>query len=420
MNKIFLLAIKDLRIMTRDKTTIFWVIAFPLLMAVLFGAMFGGGGGQRARMKIAVVDEDSSEGSRLLTAHLEASPSLAVSRLPRDQAIDGVRRGKLTACVILKKGFNEATPFFSQEQGFEVGVDPARTAEAGYLQGLLMQAMYESMGARFGDPKRMQAWVEQTVQQIERTPEIPADQRELTIAFIHDLQRFAEKADFSFLGGDSLCSPMKLPIVPVTRDTKYPASAYQLSFTQATMWALFSCVLSFAISIVREREKGTLLRLRIAPITRAHILGGKAAACAASCVIVATGLLALGGAVFGLRFPAPHFLAMAVLCAAFCFTGIMMLLSVSGRSEQAVGGASSAVLMVIMMLGGGMIPLVAMPAWMQSIGTVSPVKWAVLALEGAMWRQFTFSEMLLPCAVLLAVGTVTFSLGAWRLARMDT
>jgi ABC-2 type transport system permease protein len=39
------------------------------------------------------------------------------------------------------------------------------------------------------------------------------------------------------------------------------------------------------------------------------------------------------------------------------------------------------------------------------------VKWAIVALEGATWREFGWSEMLMPCGILLAVGLVSFAIG---------
>ena len=53
-----------------------------------------------------------------------------------------------------------------------------------------------------------------------------------------------------------------------------------------------------------------------------------------------------------------------------------------------------------------------MPEWMQHAGSVSPVKWALLALEGATWREFSAIEMLRPCAVLLGFGAAGFAIGA--------
>ena len=48
--------------------------------------------------------------------------------------------------------------------------------------------------------------------------------------------------------------------------------------------------------------------------------------------------------------------------------------------------------MPMTMLGGGMIPQFVMPPWMLTVGNISPVKWAILGLEGAMWRNFTLTR----------------------------
>jgi ABC-2 type transport system permease protein len=73
------------------------------------------------------------------------------------------------------------------------------------------------------------------------------------------------------------------------------------------------------------------------------------------------------------------------------------------------------------MFGGGMIPLLFMPPFMQTLSNFSPVKWGILSLEGAIWRGFTVAEMLPIVAVLIAVGmagllagTVIFSRGLAR------
>jgi len=66
------------------------------------------------------------------------------------------------------------------------------------------------------------------------------------------------------------------------------------------------------------------------------------------------------------------------------------------------------------MLGGGMVPLAVMPGWMQSLSVISPVRWMILAYEGAIWRNFSAVEMATPCAILVAIGLVFFALGARR------
>ena len=55
-----------------------------------------------------------------------------------------------------------------------------------------------------------------------------------------------------------------------------------------------------------------------------------------------------------------------------------------------------------------------MPAWMQSLSVISPVRWMMLAYEGAIWRGFSIAEMAVPCAILVTIGVVAFALGARR------
>ena len=71
----------------------------------------------------------------------------------------------------------------------------------------------------------------------------------------------------------------------------------------------------------------------------------------------------------------------------------MMMIAGLARTEQAVAGAGWAMLMPMTMFGGGMMPQFIMPGWMQTVGNFSPVKWAILAFECAVWLSFTLSEM---------------------------
>lgn len=66
------------------------------------------------------------------------------------------------------------------------------------------------------------------------------------------------------------------------------------------------------------------------------------------------------------------------------------------------------------MLGGGMIPLTIMPPWIQPFSYLSPVRWAIISFEGAIWRGFSLAEMAVPCAILIGIGAVAFAIGARR------
>jgi ABC-2 type transport system permease protein len=162
-----------------------------------------------------------------------------------------------------------------------------------------------------------------------------------------------------------------------------------------------------------------MLRLRLAPITRAHILAGKGLACFASGLLTCILLLAIGVLFFDVRVSNLSVLAIAVVASCLCFVGITMMISVLGKTEEAVGGAGWGILLVAAMTGGGMIPVFIMPGWLRTLSNFSPVKWGILAIEGGIWRDFSLSDAAGPIAVLLGIGTACFLAGVIIMSRVD-
>ena len=138
--------------------------------------------------------------------------------------------------------------------------------------------------------------------------------------------------------------------------------------------------------------------MKVAPISTQSILAGKAMACFLTSIAVVL-LMTLLGLAVGMR-PAsfPKLLA-AAICIAAAFTGVMMVISVLGKTEQSVSGAGTAIILVLAMVGGCMIPAMFLPGFLQSISVISPVRWGILSLEGAIWRDFSWTEMLPSLAV---------------------
>jgi ABC-2 type transport system permease protein len=144
------------------------------------------------------------------------------------------------------------------------------------------------------------------------------------------------------------------------------------------------------------------------------LLAGKGLACYLAILIVETALAIIGAAFFGVRPASPGLLVLAMLVVPIGFVGLMMLVASLGRTEEAASGAGWALMMPMSMLGGGMIPLAVMPAWILPFSYASPVRWAIISFEGAIWRGFSLAEMALPCAILVGIGAVAFAIGARR------
>lgn len=421
------MAIKDLVLLWRDRFGMFWILVFPLVMATFFGAIFGGGGDGVSGMRIAVVDRDGTDGSRAFIESLDDSEALQVVRTdgegaPLDvgAARDAVRRGAVVAYVMIPAGFGEAglAMFGGQAPQIEVGIDPARKAEAGYLEGLLMEASFQRLQELFSDPAAVQTDVQELSAEVETDPGLTEAQRSSLSSFLGSLEGFMGDLDGPEFGSDGAddgvaIQPPQIRTQRVVREGARPPTPWAISFPQAMVWGLLGCTAGFAVSLVQERTRGTWLRLRVAPQSDTAILAGKGLACFSACAGVIA-LLFVVGSFFGVRASLPA-LAVAASATAFCFTGMMMVISTLGRTERAVAGAGWAAMMPFAMTGGGMIPLILMPGWMRSISHLSPVKWAVTAVEGATWRGFSAGEMMLPVGVLLGVGLATFAVGVWRM-----
>ena len=110
---------------------------------------------------------------------------------------------------------------------------------------------------------------------------------------------------------------------------------------------------------------------------------------------------------------------LAVGSMAFCFMGLMMLMSTIGKTERARRRRRLGDHDAVHDDRRRHDPLAFMPGWMQTVSNISPVKWGILALEGAIWRDFTLTEMLLPCSILLGIGAVAFAAGVKLLSRQE-
>ncbi len=408
MRPLAALATKDLRLLLRDKSGFFFAIVFPLIIAVGFGAMFGDGGEGPGRVAIAVVDRDDTESSRQFVRLLEQSAALDAERAPLSAAESDVRRGRLAAYVVIPDGFGASRErtFWGEPATLRLGVDPSRDAEIGMLEGILSRYLYDDVQAMFTNPARAR-------EELEASREaLGASAPPAVGHFFDELHGFLTAAEgLPAMEDGGGWEAGRIERVAITGDLDEPPSGFAVSFPQAMAWALMLSAMSFALGLVAERHGGTLLRLRMAPISPRMILAGKAAACLVLSVAVLSGLSAFGALVFGVRPGSVALLALAVLASSVCFVGIMMLLAVLGRTEKSASGMASAVMIVLMMIGGGMIPLFIMPAWLESVSVVSPVRWAILALEGGTWRAFGAAEMALPVGVLLAVGAASFFVG---------
>lgn len=419
MSNIVTMAMKDIRLLFRDRLSLFFIVLWPLTMAVFFGAMFSGLSSGPESVPVALVDEDRTTASERFAARLEDSELLTVERTSAEQGLDLLRQGRTAVLLTLGPGFGAAldNPFVATPR-IDMAVDPTQMAVTGMIRGLLLEAAGEDLSALITDPDRMAALNATNRLGIEALP--PSAARDEFLTFLDLTPRISSLIEELGIGGSTTAAatggaPLEIVQSTIEAERIGPANAYSTSFPQAMIWALIGGSASFSLSLTVERTRGTLLRLLVSPTTARQVLASKALAALTVSIATTTALIALGIAAFGVAPASYPLLALAVLCGAICFSGLTMAFSVLGSTEGGTAGVSWGVMLPMSLLGGVMFPLFLMPQWMQVLSNVSPMKWALLALEGAVWRGFTPAEMALPCGVLVLIGVAAFSFGAARL-----
>ena len=440
LRAVWTIAMKDLRVMLRQRADAFFIFVFPVLYAAFFTMIgSGGGGGGIDRIKLVVVDEDRSAASAAFVAQLEKSSALTVEPDSRAAAMNAVRTGKRVAYLLIEDGFGDSQDFLFAGETPQVtlGIDPSHQAEAGLLQGLLNQAGARLMQDRFRNPDQLRRQVAASKNALALPGSgLPADQKSALSEFLDSLDKLSRSnngnfpstgggindnaadnagdnsASSSSSGGGGMMQPLIIKLTDVSDDGSGHQNPATITLPQGMVWGLLACAAAFGTSLVSERTRGTLVRLRTSPITPAHILAGKGLACFITLVAVSTLLLVVGRLMFGVVPQSIPLLAMAIISSGVCVVGLMMLIAVLGKTEAGVNGMGWAILLVMAMFGGAMVPSMFMPGWMQSLSFGSPVRWAILSVEGALWRNYSLAEMLKPCAVLVSIGVVTFAAGA--------
>jgi len=438
MRPILAIAFKDIRLLLRNKGELFGVVAFPCLMAILFGAVFssfgGGGGGGASRLNVVVDDQDRSDYAAGFIRRLDALDGVTVTTGTLESGRDQVRRGRATALIVINPGFSESYGLFPKDdrKALQMAIDPSRAAEAGFLEGMLTQAAFQELATKFTTPEFARGQIATIREQLKSANAsgisvplldqflVSADAFIATDPFANDSPTTAT-ASASDNGAAGPLGGLSIDRIPLTREQRpgsRPRTSFEISVPSGAMWGLIGASMYFAVSLVTERSRGTLLRLRSAPVSRRVVLAGKGVGCWLACMGVLTFMLGLAVASGKLSVDSWPHLLLAMAASSYAFVGISMVISLFGRTEAAVQSYGWGIMSLCAMFGGAMMPLAFMPGWLFKASAISPVRWSVLAVEGAIWRSFSFSEMLMPLGVMIGLGTFFLVLAELRMRQL--
>jgi ABC-2 type transport system permease protein len=184
---------------------------------------------------------------------------------------------------------------------------------------------------------------------------------------------------------------------------------------------MLTAVLSTALSVVREKERGTMEQLRVAPLRTWELIIGKTIPYLGLSLLATAIILVAARALFGVEIRGPYLdLLAAVLLYLFGALGFGLLISTISDSQAFAFQAGLITSMLpAMLLSGFIFQIRIMPEWLQVVTYLVPARYFLVILRGIILKgegMLTYWDDVL---ALVVFGVAVVALASARLARRE-
>jgi len=385
--KALALAAVNIRRLLRDRSNIFFVFVFPMLLILVLGVSFGGG--TDPRFGIVVGDGVGPLGEDLL-ATLEAIPDVEVERVAHeDDLVTAIERGQLQGGVVVPADY-DAT------------ILDGRDVEIRYV------ARQDELGLQLGETVRAAV----------------AEQGQRLRAARFYATETGGWLDEGLSGADATAA-LIVPVEVVTTtagEAIFPASLGRFDLGASSMLLLFIFLTSMtsAVALIETRRLGLSRRMLATPTSSGTIVTGEALGRFG--VAMVQGLFIMLGSLilFGVDWGEPLGSAALLVSFALVGAGAGMLLGSVLRTEQQAIGLGLLVGLGLGALGGCMVPLELFSPAMRTVAHLTPHAWALDGYAELVRYDGSLADVLPYVGILLGYAAVLLGLAAWRLRRSIT
>jgi len=343
----------------REKTAVFFRIAFPIILILVFGTIFMNQ--DNVRFDFYVQDLDQTNSSAELVKTLELSEKFKITNVdPAINATQYAKKNKLNLILVIPKDY-ESSLIQRMKRN-----DPNASATITYIY----------------DPS---------------STSVDTKMQILNSVFAEINQKMSGKPSF---------------ITPV--ETSILSSKYRfIDFFVPGIIAMAAMTSSLfgAVNVNAElRQKGVTKKLSTTPITRTDWILSNVLYQFLLSIISTILMLLVSYAVFDVSLKLNFWLPVFVVLDVFAFVGIGMILTRVAKEAESAAAAANAIIYPMMFLSGTFFPVEMMPGFLQKFSRILPLYYVNEGLRASM--IFVDNMMALRCSVIIGVfAAVAFVLG---------
>ncbi|MCA9544767.1 MAG: ABC transporter permease [Myxococcales bacterium] len=185
----------------------------------------------------------------------------------------------------------------------------------------------------------------------------------------------------------------------------------------ATLLLVVTLVVT-AMGLAREKESGTLEQVLVTPMSSWAVVIGKVLPYGLIGLLDLALAVALGSAIFDV--PIRGFLPLVGLGGSLYLLntlGLGLFVASAARTQQQAFMGAFFVILPMTLLSGFMSPISNMPAWLQPLTLLDPMRHMVEIMRGVLLKAATFEDLSRQYGILAAMGTALFSGAALALKR---
>ncbi len=396
---------KDVRLLLRDRRTLFVLVALPMLFITILGFSAGQMFAEKEKSKkvrLGVVNHDVSELSGKLLGEVGKLEALEISEFSdRQQALELLSDGKIEVLVVIGPHYHERVE--------ELDFSEVIYLESGKLAGKLHSLDIEVQAGAF------------LANAAEIVEELMFSFAVKTIA-PGVLQRTDPKlAERFFLKVNELrarrlkdteeSAPPPRVMLPAKSRSDI---IYQFLVPSYTVMFVFFIVNFMSRSLIGERDMGTLHRLLIAPLNRTELMIGKTIPFLLISVVQTILLFLAGRVLFHMSWGEhPWMLLPVMLCTSLAATALGLMVATAVKTESQVTAYANFLVLTMAALSGCLMPRSWQPEVMQRVGLGTPHAWALIAYDQLLNREITNLHTVWNCCGILLAFAAAFLIVAW-------